>query len=151
VIIADSSPLIALTQIGLIDLLETLFSTVLIPPAVARETARSVAMYPWLRQQPLGVALDSRIIEARLGAGESEALGLALEIAGTTVILDDLDARRLAQRLGISTIGTLGVLLAAREQEVIPLLRPHLTALLDARFFMSDRLIEELLMEVGEL
>jgi predicted nucleic acid-binding protein len=50
-----------------------------------------------------------------LGAGEREALALALEIPDSIVLLDDAPARRYARRLGIKFTGTLGVLLKAKQ------------------------------------
>ena len=149
-IIADSSPLVALTQIGQVWLLPTLFDEVLIPQAVARETARSVPPAPWLHERGLSRPVDERIAGAGLGAGESEVLSLALELGRAMALVDERDARRLAAELGIPVTGTLGVLLEARRRSMIPALRPHLDALLDARFFLSAELIEQLLAEVGE-
>ena len=149
-IVADSSPLIALTQINLIWLLPALFADVLIPPAVARETVRSVPRHPWLHERRLSRALDERIIVAALGAGESEVLSLAVELGGAMTLLDDRDARRLAVDLEVPMTGTLGVLLEARRRGTLPALRPHFEALLDVRFFFSPELMEQLLGEVGE-
>lgn len=44
--VSNSSPLIALTQIGQLDLLRQLYASVLVPPAVAREVARTVTLPP---------------------------------------------------------------------------------------------------------
>ena len=69
-VFSDSSPLIALTQIGRLDLLPALFTTVIIPPAVARETARTVTLPARVRVRPLARAIDPRVVRAGLGPGE---------------------------------------------------------------------------------
>ena len=71
-VISNSSPLIALTQIQKLDLLRELFRVVLVPPAVARETARSVRLPEWIHIRPPVRAIDHRITRAGLGPGESE-------------------------------------------------------------------------------
>jgi len=48
-----------------------------------------------------------------------EAIVLAQEIAADYVVLDDLLARRKAQRLGLSVIGTLGLLLLLEKRSVL--------------------------------
>jgi hypothetical protein len=77
-VVADTSPLIALQQIGHLDLLQTLFGTVLIPSAVAAE-ALSVDRPEWLIERPLTKPLPLEVTSADLEPGEREAIALALE------------------------------------------------------------------------
>ena len=71
-----------------LDLLGRLFESVLIPPAVAAE-ARSVVERPsWLVERALGQALPADLAEAGLGAGETEAIALALELRADRLLLD---------------------------------------------------------------
>jgi uncharacterized protein len=78
-VISNSSPLIALEQIGQLDLLHVLFSTVLIPPAVAREVAPTVTLPAWITERAPTQPVASQIPRASLGPGESEVISLALE------------------------------------------------------------------------
>lgn len=149
-IVSNSSPLIALTQIEMAWLLPALFERVLIPVAVVRETARSVPSFLWLNIHPLTNPVNEHIARAGLGRGESEALSLALELNRAMVILDERAARRLASELDIPVTGTLGILLEARRRSAIASLRPHLEALMDVRFYLTPQLVRELLAEVGE-
>jgi uncharacterized protein len=149
-IVSNSSPLIALTQIEMLWLLPDLFEQVLIPSAVAYETARSVPSLQWLNVRPLTNPVNEHIASAGLGRGESEALSLALELNRATVILDERAARRLAGELGIPVTGTLGILLEARRRGTISSLKPHLDALMDVQFYLTPNLVHELLAEVGE-
>ena len=107
-VISNASPLIALEQIGHLGLLKGLFPAVLIPPAVAREIAPTVRLPAWLSERVLTQPIGPQILRTTLGHGESEAIGLALEIGAQWVILDERPARRLAQALGLPAIGTLG-------------------------------------------
>jgi predicted nucleic acid-binding protein len=149
-IISNASPLIALEQIGQLNLLEHLFSTIWIPPAVAREVAPSVKLPKWISERDLAQPIGPRILSASLGPGESEALSLAIEVNADWVILDERPARRLAEALGIPVIGTLGILLAAKRRGFLVAIRPQLEALLDHDFHVAPDLRERVLMDADE-
>ena len=150
-VVSNSSPLIALEQLGLLRLLEQIFNTVLVPPAVLKEVAPTVTLPQWVTEQALSQSIGSRILSASLGAGESEALSLAIEMKASVLILDERPARRLAGALGVPVIGTLGLLLKAKNLGLIPELKPCLEALLKFDFRMSSVLYEQVLKSAGEL
>jgi predicted nucleic acid-binding protein len=149
-IVSNASPLIALHQIDQLAILPHLFETILIPTAVVTEIA-TVSPHPsWLQHQTVTQPIGSQILRASLGAGESETISLALESGCSLVLLDDRPARRLAQTLGLSVIGTLGILLAAKRQGFVPLLMPFLDNLRMNNFRISDSLYEIVLKDAGE-
>lgn len=149
--VSNASPLIALAAIERLDLVPALFETVLIPPAVAQEIPRSIPVAPpWLEVQSLRSALPTIVLRRTLGDGEREALGLALETHADRIILDDLPARRIAQAAGLNVVGTVGVLLGAKQAGLITRIRPELDNLLRNSFFLSPLLFEELLVAAGE-
>jgi hypothetical protein len=151
VVIADASVLIALAQVGQLPLFERLYAEVVIPPAVQREVAPSLPkLPPWIHTQTLQRPLDSRVAEAALDAGETEAISLALETKAQWVILDDLQARRLAKDLGLAVVGTAGVLFAAKRRGFIAAVRPPLDALRAAGFRLRKDVYEEILKAAGE-
>lgn len=149
-VVSNSSPLIALGQIGYLYLLEQLFTIVLIPPGVAYEVAPTVILPIWTKQQNLTQAIGPLILRASLGKGESEAISLAVEIQARLLILDDRPARRLAQSLFLPVIGTLGVLLAAKQKGLLPEIRPCLDALLQQDFRIAPKLYNQLLSDAHE-
>ena len=120
----------------------------LIPPAVAREFGRSLPDSIEVRalSQPVG----PQILGASLGQGESEALALALEIKSNLILLDDRAARRLAVALRLPLLGTLGLLLRAKNSGLIPALRPRMEALRVLPFHISSRLYDAVLKTAGE-
>ncbi len=95
IVVADTSPLVALRQISLLSILPSLFGVVLIPPAVAQE-AISVSLAPWMEITPLQQPIPDAVRRAGIGRGETEAISLALKIHATKLIVDDFQARRLA-------------------------------------------------------
>ena len=150
IVVSNASPLIALEQIGHLGLLEQLFGSVVVPSAVVREVSVSVILPDWITEQALSQAVGPRILSASLGAGESEAISLALEIQARLLILDDRPARRLAQALGLPIIGTLGVLLAAKQHNLLPAIRPSLDALLQHDFRIAPALYDQIISDAGE-
>ncbi len=111
-VISNSSPLIALVQIGRLDLLRQLHREVFIPPAVAREVEPTLSTLPgWLVVQPLAHRHQPQTVSSSIGPGEHEVISLGLELRAERLILDEQPARRLAISLGLRVIGTVGLLL----------------------------------------
>ncbi|MBI3373342.1 MAG: DUF3368 domain-containing protein [Betaproteobacteria bacterium] len=87
----------------------------------------------------------------RLDLGEASTLRAALAIgARTLVLLDDLQARREAQRLGIAVTGTVGVVADAKRSGLISAARPVFARLSDEGFHLGADLLQGILIELGE-
>ena len=150
-VISNSSPLIALGQIGQLHLLEFLFGEVWVPAAVRDEVALTVSLPPSIMVRPVTQPLAAAVLQTSLGAGESEAITLALQEKARLVLLADRPARRMAEALGLPLIGTLGVLSAAKRKGLIPVLRPWLSALDAFHFQVAPELARRVLRDAGEL
>src|SRR5262245_22391262 len=150
-VVSNSSPLIALEQIGQLELLQSLFAGILIPAQVAVETVASVRCRSWIRQQSLSVPLLPAVQRPTLGPGEREAICLAVEVRARAILLDDDPAGKLAVQLGLSVIGRAGVLVLANERQLITAVRPCLDALIENRFFLSRALYDLILNPVREM
>lgn len=87
---------------------------------------------------------------ADLDAGEAEVIALAREVSAERVIMDDLDGRRFAHRLGLAPIGTLGLLLAARLRGELPSLQEEIERLQSVGFRISGALRRAFLERAGE-
>ena len=145
-IVTDSTCLIALERLGRLDILPALFEPVYAPPEVAREFGSPL---PWLEVVDLADPDRVLFLSTAVDAGEAEAIVLARE-RRLRVILDDLRARRLAHRFELDVIGTLGILVRAKRQGMIDLLKPLLDQLEGVGFHMTSELKEEALRQVGE-
>lgn len=148
-IVSNASPLIALAQIERLDLLQSLFTTVVIPPTVADEVRGSVRLPDWLHVRELSLPIAVGV-PSTLDPGESAAISLALELGAARIILDDLDARRTAGRLGLNVVGTLGLLILAKHRSLILHLRPLVDALGDVGFYFSPELYQRVVEQAGE-
>jgi predicted nucleic acid-binding protein len=115
----NSSPIIFLTKLGIIEVALDLFDRIDIPSLVYSEIcqksdASAEAVEDFIRRKRVSVlkAENERFVNAlnrRLGKGEAEAIVLSLETGVDLVILDDHAARVEAMRLGLSVKGTLGI------------------------------------------
>ena len=150
-VVSNSSPILALAAIERLSLFPDLFDTILIPAAVAVEIKPSLPERPsWLRLETLTRPMPEFVLRRSLGQGERETVALAVEREADPVILDDLPARRVARASGLSVVGTVGLLLAAKRRGLIGLIRPELDNLLEKSFFLSPQLYDELLRAAGE-
>ncbi len=149
-VVSNSSPLIGLEQISRLSLLQSLFDTIVVPPAVVAEVEANVVLPAWIEQRPLTQNIGSLVMKASLGAGESEAIALALELNARLIILDDRPARRLAQSLDLTVVGTLGLLVLAKKKGLIVEIKPCLDDLLRFNFRVAPALYQQLLEDADE-
>lgn len=156
--VLDTSPLIFLSKLGRLELLPKEGFELVVPPAVVAEIRHrqdpvthqvNQALRSWLTILPAPSSV-SEVLAVELGLGEAEALALAREIHAEKIVLDDQDARRWAQKLGLSIVGTLGILLAARLRGDLPSLRSEIERLQASDFRISSTLIHKLLETAGE-
>jgi predicted nucleic acid-binding protein len=76
---------------------------------------------------------------------------LAEELASDQVLMDDLDARRVALSRNLKIIGTIGILLVAKQQGLIPKIKDVLDDLITEGKHISSRLYQEALLAAQEL
>lgn len=159
-LVADSGPLIALARLDLLGLPARYFETVLVASSVWEEVrrkpsedeaARLSAGYDAgiFRVVPDPESVPAELLRANIDVGERNAIALGLEL-GATLLIDDRRARRVALQSGRPVIGTLGLLVRAREEGFIAALRPLLERLQTTGYFLSIDLVAETLLSVGE-
>jgi predicted nucleic acid-binding protein len=145
-VVVDSTCLIGLERIGRLDLLPALFDPILIPPEVAQEFGTSLS---WLSiEAPANLALLSAL-KMLVDDGEAAAIALARE-RGYKIVLDDRQARLVGRNIGLTIIGTVGILVKAKRSGIILSLKPLLDDLETNGFYLSHALKEEALQLVGE-
>lgn len=160
IVVADATPLIALTKIGHLDLLHHLFGEVSIPEAVYAEVTLAAPHRPgadeirqalWVHVVAIQDTMKMRYLRVELDSGEAEALVLAEELHADWILLDESKARRVATILGLPHIGTVGLLLLAKQRGYVPHVRPLLDELRAQQFRLSDRVYQATLEQAGEI
>ncbi len=155
VVVADSSPLIYLSRIGILDLLAAVFGDVVVPRAVWNELVErrpSALGVDALRQATCIRVVDSDLPDVILGLdpGETAAILLAETLHADLLLIDERVGRNVAKARGLAVRGTLGVLVQARQMGALPELRPVLDTLVAQGFRIAPALIREALARVGE-
>lgn len=127
VVVADTGPFNYLLLIGHIEILPRLFEKVILPSAVKDELGNPeapaivrewiAALPPWLE---IHHASDLSAVGG-LGAGEVEAIALALQLRADLLLMDDRRGVKAALGKGIEVTGTLGVLALAGKRGLIDL------------------------------
>ena len=158
--VSDSSVLISLSSISHLNLLHHRFPNgILVPPAVWHEVvnqggnragAREIQTVSWLAvEAPVSMQMV-QVIQSKLGAGEAEAIVLALE-KQSPLLLDERDARKYAKTLKLPVLGTVGILIWARQNGLITSLKDVLNTLQnEGKFRLAANVYRQALLTVGE-
>ena len=147
IVIADASALMALDNIGEIEVLSKLFSTVTITPEVASEFGRQLPYWIDVRSSSSGFLHRPEI--NGLDLGEASSIVLALESDDPLLIIDEKKGRRVAEQLNIDIIGTDGVLIRAKNAGFINH-SETLSARLESTDFRLNNVLRSLLIESGD-
>lgn len=156
--VVNASPLILLSKVDRLDLLQVEADEVIVPDRVIDEiraygatdlTVQAIQRATWLQIVPTP-AISATMTSWNLGAGESAVLAVALGGSDVEVVLDDLPARRRAARLGLTVRGTAGIVVLARQKGAIPALRPVIEELRRSGMYLTDELVDRMLALVGE-
>ena len=140
--IADTSALIALEKLNLLDVLCKIYAEIILPEAVINEFgAPTIECYSAKKVESSLVRLF--VSDLNLGKGESEVIALASE-TGIKTIIDDLKARKVAETLGLKVTGTIGVLLRAEKLGFIESAYKKTKELREKGFYVSNELLDNI-------
>ena len=148
VVITDTSCLIAFSKIDALDVLHKLYKKVVVSKEIAEEFSEPLPL--WIEILEVSNKNYQKILETLLDKGEASAIALALELKNALLVLDDLKARKEAQKLGLKITGTLGILFLAKEKNIISSLKIYLDKLQQINFRIADNIVFELLKKSKE-
>lgn len=158
VVVSDTSPIRALHHLGCLEVLTELFDEIYIPPGVRDELERGCPPLPSIRADeiPGSVVLSPKDMDRvrlhmeHLDPGEAEAIALAEELH-VGVLIDEHDGRTMALKLGLQVTGVIGILIRAKDRQLIPNVLPLLELLRrEIGFYLSDRLLDVVRQQTGE-
>jgi len=158
IIVSDSSPLISLAILNRLNLLEQIFDEIYIPTAVYNEIYKKnkphykeLQYFTVNRVKPIQNQLAVQLLRKYLDIGESEAIVLAIENNISDILIDEYKGRKIATAQGLSPIGTIGVLLRAKDQGLVKEVKPELDKLIANHQRISQPLYDQALGLAGEL
>lgn len=143
---------------GCLQLLRDTLGQLTIPDAVyddivtlgaGKPGSADVSSATWIQGRSLRIHTLADKLPKKLHLGEREAIALAHEL-GAPLLVDEREARKEADRLGITYFGSLRVLKHAKEIEIIPEVKPVLDKLISSGSFISEQLYHHFLRQLGE-
>jgi hypothetical protein len=149
-IVIDTSPLISLGVLGQLDLLDTLFPSIIVPKGVYEEIEAAGDREVYIQiarfiKNRIYSPKEEREFSSSLGKGETEAITLCIEMKADLLIIDDRKARITAESYNIKCLGTLGMLTLAKKKGYIKELRKYFTQLLENERYFSIILLNQIL------
>ncbi|HZF13631.1 MAG TPA: DUF3368 domain-containing protein [Thermoanaerobaculia bacterium] len=162
-VIVDSSTLIHLSAIGRLTLLKDLYGKLTVPPAVWSEVVeqgknrtgvaelQAALCEEWLEILAPGNEPLLRSLRHELDEGEAAVIALAVQHQASLVLLDEVEARRIAADFSLEKTGAIGVLIRAKLEGRIGSLRVELDKIrTEAGFWIEESLYQKVLQAAGE-
>lgn len=148
-VIVNSTPIIILCNIGLLDILKALYAEICIPEAVYREVTEKddsacqvlKTALNWIHVEKIANQSDKKMYKAKLHQEGT---------ADDLVVIDDNAAKKTAKYLGLKVTGTIGVLLKAKREGIIPEIVSVLEKMKKNGFYISESLEQLVLEQAGE-
>ncbi len=161
IIVSDTSPVVNLYVIGQIEILETLYTEIIIPEAVYEEIVISGHGKPgskeldninWIKTRKVKDRNLVKALSRELDKGEAESIALAVESKADLLLLDEKIGRKIASRFSLNYIGLLGVIIMGKQKGIIDKVEPLLEKLiLEAGFWIDPDLFNYILTTAGEV
>jgi hypothetical protein len=163
IVVSDTSPITNLAAIAQLDLLQQLYTSLIIPTAVYNEMVEVDKVVPgavevqtlsWIQTQAVADAqrvTDLQTSQENIDLGEAEAIILAVELKADLLLMDERRGRALATSYGLSVTGLLGVLLQAKRNGLISTVKPLMDQLIEqVDFRVSSQLYTTILQSASE-
>ena len=147
-VISDASPIIALVDIGKLELLQKLYQRVVITDIVRSEVQADLP--EWIEVSNEYDQKQFQILQLELDPGEASAIALALANPESRIILDESKGRSVAKRLGLKVTGTIGIIVKAKEEGIIISGKEILEKLEQQGFWFSESLKSSILSRLRE-
>lgn len=148
-VVADSSVLISLSAIGRLEIIRARFPEgICLAPAVWREVVEQGRERPgtdeirtavWVKRIQVKDPLFADYLRIALDDGEADSIALAREITASLILIDERDARDVAQSFGFHVLGTIGLLIWAKQTGHVNNLKELLDELLYTANFRISR------------
>lgn len=151
-LVADTSPLLALARLDFLALLGQLFSSVCVTQTVITECLAKPESSDAIRIKEAVegsrlIIVDDPVVRSslkHLDSGEMSVLEYAIQYSAT-VLIDERAGRLAAKAHHLNVVGTLGILLLAKRKGLLPFIKPKIFELKRSGYFISDLLISHVL------
>lgn len=143
IIISDASCLISLSNIEMLNILQTMYQEIFITREVEQEFGEILP--DWIAVVEVKDKQRQLEIEAFLDKGEASSIALAIEMEDSLLIIDELKGRKVAISFHLNIIGTIGVLMLAEKKGLIKDILGTILKLVNKGFRLSDKILDRLI------
>jgi predicted nucleic acid-binding protein len=159
IVVSNTGPLIALAAAQLLPALDRIFEKVLVPVAVRDEIdagERGTVRYEEMAGQACSLEVcptgdPPPLLVDVLDTGESAVIQLALARGVGLVLMDERKGRKVAADVfHLDIVGTVGLLLHARREGIVPSVAGALSRMLTAGYYIHESIVSEALRRAGE-
>ena len=151
-IVSDSSPLIALSKLNLLFILQEFFGEIVIPPEVWKEVvergkgkagSEAIRKAKWINVREVGDDLSVEVLCREIEKGEAEAIILAKRINADVLILDERIPREIAEAIGLKVVGSPALIHESIERGLVNQTLEDITKKMrERKIWISDEIIE---------
>jgi hypothetical protein len=149
-----------LAIIGHFHLIHQLFEEVIIPQEVWTELiiqgegkpgAKDIEGATWIKVAKVKNDSLVKTLTKDLDVDEAAAIALGIEMEADLLLLDETDARDIAEFYDLKKTGVIGILISAKKNSLIKQIRPILERLrTEAHFWIKQDLYDVILSQSGE-
>ncbi len=143
IIISDTSTLILFHKIKEMAILNKVYGEIICTPEIANEFGENLP--GWIVIKSATDKKYQNLLALQIDCGEASAIALASEFKNPLLLLDDLKARKLAEKLNLNFTGALGIIYKAKQMNIINKVKPIIDKLLLTNFRISNEIIQEIL------
>lgn len=158
IIVSDTTPIITLSKIERLDLLQKLFENIMIPRAVYdeltsnaqfQEEAKTINDAEYIKVVKVEDSKAVKLLQRATGLdlGEAEAIIYTDSYKTGLLLMDEIKGRKIAKQMGISIMGTVGILMAAYDEKLISSheIKEYIEIMKNVGRHISDKLYAQLL------
>ena len=116
-----------------------------------KKGSETIIQAPWIERSFINNIRLFQLLKKDLDIGEAAAITLAIEKDANLILLDETEARNVAEIYALPKTGVIGVIMRAKERQLIKQVKPLLDALrIEAHFWIKQQLYETILLKAGE-
>ena len=155
VIVSDTTAISNLFKLEKLHYLKAIFQSLIIPTEVNNElltlkefgfNLEEIENSDWISVRTVEKTQLYFELSGRLDLGETEAIVLSQQMGTDFLIMDEKKGRIEAEKLGIKTVGILGILIQCRRAGIISNLKAEMDDLIEkAGFWISEDLYQEII------
>ncbi|MBW8050508.1 MAG: DUF3368 domain-containing protein [Cytophagales bacterium] len=155
IVIADTGALISLGLTGHIYLIDKIFGDFYIANAVWEELQRydnpdfDKSLLVQLKKRVESIKSKNHL-SVIMDYGESESIILYEELKADYLLIDDNRARIIAESLDVKCIGSIGLLIKAKQKGLLSDLKPIFEKWIITGRYFSKKLLNKILLQTGE-